>query len=57
MVNKIFNKPWYQKNLFDRISNKRYSKRHSYTPIIRWRIVYPDGRTSEWRTEKSICLN
>lgn len=57
MVNRIFNKPWYQKNLFDRISNKRYSKRHSYVPMMRWRVVYSDGSTSEWKIGKAIYLN
>lgn len=56
MVNRIFKKKWYQKDPFDRISNKRYSKRHPYTSMIRWRIVYPDGSTSEWKyaPEKSF---
>jgi hypothetical protein len=34
MVNRIFNKPWYQVDPFDRISNKRYSKRHPIKMII-----------------------
>ena len=33
-LNKIFNKPWYQVDPFNRISNKRYSKRHPIKMII-----------------------
>lgn len=58
MINRIFKKEWYQKDPIDRISNKRYSKRHfySHSSMIRWRIVYPDGSTSEWKytTEESF---